>query len=112
MLVGAGNYFDEPMACVCDGRCEKAWGMNDRPKISVGAGEDDWAYWADDELPTAPEYPGSSEGGQCKPTSHLERMRSKWCWRQCERSRIHKPGERVCIPDFSRRMYNLKTRHS
>lgn len=94
----------------CDGRCDKAWGINGRPKLyfpKEGEGQpralkkgkeprdvDDYVYVKDSELGTAP-GPGAtvglSEGGHMKPSASPlgegegERM-NKWCARECERS--------------------------
>jgi hypothetical protein len=93
----------------CDGRCDKAWGINGRPKLffqeeegrprRLEAGEeprdwDDYVYVRDSELGKAPgpgETVGLSEGGHMKPSDEPleardgERM-NKWCARECERS--------------------------
>jgi len=113
MLVMSGQYFHQDAILVCDGRCEKAWGMGKRPRVQLSDDEDgeDYAYLADDELGTAPLNPGTSEGGHLKPQTLEGRMHSKWCWRQCERSKMCEPGEWVDLPDFSRRWYNFKGKH-
>ena len=110
MLVRHGIFFEQDTILVCDGRCEKAWGINNRLKVQVGQDEDDTAYLADDELGTAPIDPGTYEGGQGKPRSLEHRTLSKWCWRECERSRLCRDGEWAELPDFSRRLYNVHNR--
>ena len=105
-------YFREEARLVCDGKCNKAWGL-DRPAMWVDPNEDpdehpdNIVFLADDELPDAPVNPGDSEGGWYKPLqSGVEHM-NKWCARACERSVIVKPGEAVILPDFSKRIYNI-----
>jgi hypothetical protein len=94
------------LVLVCDGRCDKAWGINGRPKLyyreEEGAprplqeGEeprdpDDYVYVRDSKLGTAPgpgETVGVAEGSDLKPSATPledgERM-NKWCARECER---------------------------
>jgi hypothetical protein len=75
---------------VCDGRCDKAFGIADRPTRELGYDEDDFVYLTDDELGTAPAPDAieSREGGNTKPSAEPiqdgERM-NRWCARQCER---------------------------
>ena len=111
MLVKYGTYFDQDMILACDGRCEKAWGINNRPRVLVEEDEDDYAFLADDELCPAPIDPGTYEGGQGKPQTLADRTHSKWCWRECERARTCKSGEWIELPDYSRRFYNFPNRH-
>ena len=71
--------------------------------------EDDWFYLPDNMLGEAPTDPGTYEGEHGKPTNEAE-QHNKWCWRQCERSRIFAPGE-VCdlpIELAARPFYNFK----
>lgn len=112
MLVTCGKYFDQDAILLCDGRCEKAWGLSGRPKVPLSDDEDDFAYLADDELGTAPPDPGTYEDGHAKPQTMEQRTHSKWCWRQCERSKMCRPGSWVVLPDFSRRWYNIRNREN
>src|ERR1700730_7993167 len=42
-------YFRHEMVLVCDARCDKAWGINGRPRVELSAtDEDDYAFLADD----------------------------------------------------------------
>lgn len=108
-----------------DGRCDKAWGINGRPKLyfqeedqaprPLNQGEeprdaDDYVYVRDSELGTAPgpgETVGLSEGGHCKPSAEPlvdgERM-NKWCARECERGGWNE------IPDLERPQPNYRRR--
>lgn len=116
----------------CDGRCDKAWGINGRPKLFYGEEEekkgdekprplkkgeeprdvDDYVYVRDSELGLAPgpgETVGLSEGTHMKPSGTPlgegdgERM-NKWCARECERSGW---GE---TPDLERPQPNYRRR--
>ena len=100
------RFFFQPARFVCDGKCEKAWGLNLREKVMLGdEGDfDDYAFLSDDELGTAPEDPGSREGGEAKPLKGGEI--TKWCVRECERGGIFLPSEEIKIRDFSKRVYN------
>jgi hypothetical protein len=103
------TYFGQPAKVACDENCNKAWGINNRPKIQLSEDEDDYAYLSDDELGDAPENPGTYEGGHAKPT-HKSQIPNKWCVRECERCSLSSPGEYNLPPvvkDFSKRMYNI-----
>ena len=77
------RYFGQPAVVVCDGQCEKAFGLITRPKIQLDENnEDDYVFLADHELDEAPDDPQTYEGGQAKPQN---RCHNKWCVRQCER---------------------------
>lgn len=78
------QFCGNPRYLVCDGRCDKAWGWNHRPFIRKSDAEDDITWLSDDELPAAPEDPGTWEGGDRKP--QLREGHNKWCARECERS--------------------------
>lgn len=104
-------YFGQPMGVACDARCDKAWGINNRPRVRFGD-EDDYAFLADDELGTAPTDPGTYEGGVGKPQGPEYRL-NKWCVRECERSSNTPPQLNVLceLPDFSHRHYNQPWKH-
>ena len=100
-------YFRHELVLVCDARCDKAWGINHRPRVQLSAtDEDDYAFLSDGELGEAPADPGTAEGGHRKPRTPGERL-NKWCCRECERSRRVKPGEDFELPDFTHRIYNI-----
>lgn len=125
------TYFGQASVLVCDGQCNKAWGMNSRPQLYfmekgpckprlLREGEDprdddDYVYIADGELGEAPEQPGTSEGGDCKPfngklnqaNAHLM---NKWCARECERSVIVRKGEKIELPDLANPTPNVYAR--
>jgi len=103
------QWFGRTVTLACDGKCNKAWGHNNRPKIRFD--NDDWddiAYLADDELGDAPEDPGTYEGFQAKP---INKKHNKWCACECERSVICEVGEALELPDFSQRRYNQPWKH-
>ena len=116
------RYFDHPCLLICDGNCEKAWGINNRPSAynidseytpmergdtpdDDSFDEDDSCYLADGELGEAPVCSGIWEGGHGKPTEHQGRL-NKWCCRECERSETLKYSEPIEVRDLSKRFYN------
>lgn len=108
MLVKAIRFASGLVVLACDGNCEKAWGINSRPRESLSPDPDDYELLADGELGAAPADPGTYEGGAAKPDpgSGADRQ-NKWCSRECERSRLLGPGgEELELPDFSRRVRN------
>ena len=44
------QYFDQPCKVACDEKCEKAWGINNRPRVQLSDDPDDYAFLSDDEL--------------------------------------------------------------
>jgi len=109
------NWFGTECTLACDGLCNKAWGVNHRPREYFDPNEpDDMALHADGELGEAPEDPGTYEGGFAKPDPSQvgagEGM-NKWCSRECERSTIAKPGEPIQLRDLTQRLYNQPWKH-
>lgn len=118
-----GHYAGKPINIICDKKCEKAWGINNRPRLYRMEGgvyrevmfeewyneqipdENDSCYLADDELGNAPLDPGTYEGGDAKPF-HPTRH-NRWCVRECERCEWGHPSEDLELPDFSKRRYNI-----
>lgn len=108
----------------CDGRCDKAWGINGRPSRKLSKHPDDYVFLGDDELGTAPP-PGKtvdvSDGGDMKPSAVAltsadgDRM-NKWCDRSCERSTVLPTGvelesaARGRLPNLERPVPNLGRR--
>lgn len=104
------SYAPQPVVILCDGKCEKAWGINNRPKVVITEGDvDDYYYVPDGELGIAPEDPGTYEGGHGKPDPREgpDRM-NKWCARECERSMFLDPRTDAFKrpKNFDRRVYN------
>lgn len=77
MIVSRKQAFGRKIVLACDGKCEKAWGRNTRPRRT------DDEYLADDELGIAPADPGTYEGEDSKPAAQ---QHNRWCFRECERS--------------------------
>lgn len=107
------KYRGAPALIVCDGKCEKAWGVNGRKDDLIIAYDenepDDIAYKADHEIGIAPKDTGTYEGGEGKPSVPGEH--NKWCARECERSRLIRPGEEISCWDFSSRFHNQPAKH-
>ena len=116
MIVKRIRFFGQDATHACDGRCDKAWGINVRPTIpskedlDKSADPDDYAFLADGELGTAPADPGTREGWDAKPlVIRGSEDVNKWCVRECERAWISPPGNPDAQPelkDFSARRYN------
>lgn len=117
MIVKPLNFAGQQATHACDGRCDKAWGINKRPSIPSRADRDaqenpdDYAYLSDDELGTAPIHPGTTEGPHAKPVNARGPDDiNKWCVRECERAWLSPPGHPDAppkLPDFSARLYNI-----
>lgn len=99
---------------LCDGKCCKAWGINNRPRVDFDPeNPDDYAFLADGEIGEAPKDPGTYEGAHGKPEDYNDPERhNKWCARECERANFVL-GERGAtrLPDFSARLYNMPWLH-
>lgn len=103
------QYFGQPAKVGCDEKCNKAWGVNNRPKVHLSENLDDYEFLSDNELGDAPENPGTYEGGHGKPVFKTG-IPNKWCVRECERCVISKPGkieDSLILPDFSKRRKNM-----
>jgi len=105
------KYMGQDAKVVCDGKCEKAWGISSRPKIILDEdNEDDYCFLSDSELDIAPIDPGTYEGSDGKPESNTE-FPNKWCVRECERCSMSAPDKShlpLEVDDFSKRIYNIK----
>lgn len=103
-LAKAITFCGQATILICDGQCNKAWGLNSRPKDRHDHGmlAGVLMYKSDSEAGDAPLDPGTEEGGDSKPTSPNERL-NKWCARECERSTLSGVNEEFVIPDWSTR---------
>lgn len=104
------TYFGQPAKVACDEKCNKAWGISSRPKHSLSNNPDNWEWLSDQELGEAPKDPGTREGFDMKPVNK-EGIPNKWCVRECERCVISdygKPNQQLELPDFSKRIKNIK----
>lgn len=114
MIARAVLYFGEPCLVACDAKCDKAWGINNRPRVEFDANDpDDYAFLPDHELGEAPADPGTYEGGVAKPC-HPDARLNKWCARECERSVKARRSELFTpadLPDYSKRVYNIPSLH-
>jgi hypothetical protein len=107
------TYYNRKMLLICDGKCDKAWGVSSRPKIQLSeTDENDYCYLADDELEIALEDPLTYEGldMEGKPTCDEEKM-NRWCCRECERSSINDLLGEIEVKDFSKRRYNYLSKN-
>lgn len=87
------TYFSEKAKVCCDGKCNKAWGINNRPRFYLDINNHaDFQWLADAELGEAPADPGTYEGSDGKPKSVSE-FPNKWCVRECERCNMSGPGK-------------------
>lgn len=103
------TYFGQQAKVACDEKCNKAWGANRRPQVQLSDDPDDYEYLSDDELPEAPEHPGTWEGSDKKPVNKVG-IPNRWCVRECERCVMSSPGEHdkpLELPDFSKRIQNI-----
>lgn len=99
-------YLQQTVKVACDANCAKAWGLNSRPVVQVEEGSNETEWVADDEFESAPDDPGTYEGGHAKPNSPTE-FPNKWCVRECERCLMAKPDETLSIehlPDWTKRV--------
>ena len=95
------TYCGNQVVVKCDEKCNKAWGINNRPTVQLDKDDyDDFYYIPDDELGNAPKNHGTYEGGDGKPRSKDE-IPNKWCVRACERCEMVDLGERIVLPDYS-----------
>ena len=107
------TFFGRQAKVACDGNCQKAWGVNNRPKIHLSDDIDDYAYLADGELGQAPSDPGTYEGGDAKPSSAVC-FPNRWCIRECERCEASKPDQidqPLVLKNFNVRIYNQPSKH-
>lgn len=101
----------DKLILVCDGNCQKAWGITQRPREHLSDDEDDVVFLADGELGKAPKHPGTSVGFESKPQDVDERL-NRWCYRECERSSAFKEiDENSKLRDWSKRRYNQPWKH-
>lgn len=105
------TYCGQPATVACDENCNKAWGINTRPRNQLSDNEDDWEWLTDQELGDAPIDPGTQEGFHSKSINKKD-IPNKWCVNQCERcvmSAYGKPNQQLELLDFSKRIKNIKS---
>jgi hypothetical protein len=115
----------------CDGKCDKAWGINGRPRLfymeeeqpprALKEGErprddDDMVFVRDSDLGTAPgpgKTRGLSEGSDLKPSAVPladGQAMNKWCARECEPGDRFKEGEPIVLKDLENPRPNMRHR--
>lgn len=108
-------FFGNECLLICDGKCHKAFGLNNRPRINYDKDNpDDYAFLPDKGVDEAPDDPGTYEGGHSKPPN--PDYMNKWCARACERGRIVNIPQRNRIvsfdlPTFNKLRYNIPSKH-
>jgi hypothetical protein len=100
------SFCGKKCILACDAKCEKAWGINSRPKVELSSDPDNYELLADGELGEAPIDPGTYEGGDEKPQDKFSRL-NRWCARECERSVMIDVGDPLKLPDYSKRFKNI-----
>jgi len=104
-IISNVTIYGYKQTAICDGVCEKAWGISNRPKIQLSDNPDDYMFLGDDDIVEyAPNYPRTFEGGVGKP---LDRNHNKWCYRECERCNLFKDGDKPYPKDLSKGIYNI-----
>lgn len=90
MIVSRKTAYGRPVVLACDGKCEKAWGINTRPRHPNDE------FLGDEKLAADP---GTYEGDDSKPTNQ---QHNRWCFRKCERSTSCKLKEfpNITLPKF------------
>lgn len=106
MLKKEINAYGFKCLLACDGKCEKAYGWNNRPYIKLSDDEDDKQWLSDNEVDNAPMNTGVYEDGHGKPQNDEEKL-NKWCFRECERSETFKLSEEISLLDWSKRINNI-----
>ena len=93
-------YLGIPSIIECDGKCEKAWGVNTRPTTTDPEGEE--SFKLDAALGIAPIDPETYEGGHAKPVNITAGCNmNRWCARECERCIVYpEGGEAMAMPNF------------
>ena len=106
-------FFGKDCVVACDGRCDKAWGHNGRPRTKLSVNPDDYVYLADEKLDKAP-GPGDtnilSEGCDLKPSAVPVtdgEVINRWCTRECERSTFVGMDEPLVLRDMSNPKPNI-----
>ena len=112
------RFFGEQVVLACDGRCDKAWGINGRARVLLSTKDDDHVLVPDSALGAAPppgQTVGVAEGNDCKPSAvpltDGGRM-NKWCARECERGGIYKLSEPLSLRDLENPRTNIPKRPS
>lgn len=101
------TYFGQELKIACDEKCNKAFGIINRPRINLDENDfDDYVFLSDDEIGEAPKKPCSMEEGNIKP-SDTRLAPNNWCIQECERCEIAEINLKLKLPNFSKRVYNI-----
>ncbi|MBP1309209.1 hypothetical protein JOD82_002229 [Paenibacillus sp. 1182] len=109
MITKEVTAFGMKVMIGCDAKCDRAFGINGRPKEQLSDDPDDYAFLSDDKAGVAPESGKTkivSEGGDMKPVKPEERL-NRWCCRECERCEMGAIGEEIWLKDWSKPVYNM-----
>ena len=99
-------YLGEEEKIGCDEKCNKAWGIQNRPSVICSNDEDDYAYLPDHELENA------RECDEAKPVNK-QNIPNKWCVRECERcTSSTNINDALKLNDFARLFYNQPWKHT
>jgi hypothetical protein len=113
MKASITTWLGQSAVIMCDGKCSKAWGEGQRPKIILSDNPGDNLFFADDELGTAPILPSVGKGTG-KPVD-LSEFPTKWCELWCERKVVKPEDEQIDLlndlPDWSKRRYAMPWMH-
>lgn len=99
-------YTDNDTWISCDGKCDKAFGLAERPISENSLAEGDFEWLADDEVGDAPEVSCHTIDGENKPQLITE-LHNKWCIVHCERSILMTLGQEATLPNFDKRVPNI-----
>ena len=106
------TYYGAPAKVGCDEKCNKAWGINNRPRVYLDISEtqifglEGTSIYPDIEDDINVD---NYENDDAKPTCKSE-MGNRWCVRECERCQMSEYGkhnEPLKIKDFNQRFYNM-----
>ncbi len=116
MRVKLIRYFGEEKVLACDGKCDKAWGINGRPKRQLSEDGDDYVFIGDGEFgealaPGPGETVAIAEGCDIKP-ENSDGFGNKWCTRECERTAMVDLGEPIDLPDMTNPEPNIPRKAS
>jgi hypothetical protein len=104
MIMTVIRAYGQQLNLACDGNCNKAYGINNRPKNQLSNDEDNYEWLADHEIGIAPIDPKTYVGDHAKPT---DGKHNKWCFHECERSASAEFPDIPQLPDFSNRHANI-----
>ena len=111
MIARSIKYFGKDAILICDGKCNKAWGVSLRPRTVLSDDPEDTMSHSDEMLGDAPIDPGTYEGGHAKPQGGGDARLNKWCARECERSAVAWTLEEFEIPNRGACVFNIDKLH-